>query len=88
MPRAITLALITLLLAFGSLWAQNGWQYDGPEDEAGDKQAVREGYMTGNRVFLYFQNTTELSSWPKAEVSRWPASWSAPKFLSTTTAFL
>ena len=30
--------------------------------------------MTGNRVFLYFRNTTELSDWPKASVSKWPNS--------------
>ena len=28
--------------------------------------------MTGNRVFLYFRNNTELSDWPKVNVSRWP----------------
>ena len=45
---------------------------EGPEDPAGDIAAEREGYMTGNRVFLYFRNTTELSDWPKSNVSRWP----------------
>ena len=30
--------------------------------------------MTGNRVYLYFRNTTELSDWPKASVSKWPNS--------------
>jgi len=81
MPRAFKLVFWTLLFAFGSLWAQDGWLYDGPEDEAGDKQAVREGYMTGNRVFLYFQNTTELSTWPKAEVSRWPNNYEGTKMV-------
>ena len=28
--------------------------------------------MTGNRIFLYFRNTTELSDWPRANVSKWP----------------
>ncbi|MDP6202032.1 MAG: hypothetical protein QF616_07400, partial [Candidatus Marinimicrobia bacterium] len=45
---------------------------EGPDDPAGDIAAEREGYMTGNRVFLYFRNTTELSDWPKVNVSRWP----------------
>tara|TARA_B100000035_G_scaffold269941_1_gene244043 strand:+ start:793 stop:4218 length:3426 start_codon:yes stop_codon:yes gene_type:complete len=51
-----------------------GKPYAGPEDPAGDIAAEREGYMTGNRVFLYFRNTTELSDWPKASVSKWPNS--------------
>ena len=28
--------------------------------------------MTGNRVFIYFRNTTELSDWPRVNVSKWP----------------
>jgi hypothetical protein len=49
-----------------------GKKYEGPDDPAGDIAAEREGYMTGNRVFLYFRNNTELSDWPKVNVSRWP----------------
>ena len=60
-----------LLLATPLLFAQSK-KYEGPEDPAGDIAAEREGYMTGNRVFLYFRNTTELSDWPKSNVSRWP----------------
>jgi len=61
------------LLAFGtsSLLAQ-GRPYVGPTDPAGDPEFEREGYMTGNRVLMYFQNTTELSAWQKPNVSRWP----------------
>jgi len=58
-----------LLLATPLLFAQSK-KYEGPEDPAGDIAAEREGYMTGNRVFLYFRNTTELSDWPKSNVSR------------------
>ncbi len=61
-----------------SLFAQ-GRKYEGPEDPAGDIAAEREGYMTGNRVFLYFRNTTELSDWPKSEVSRWPNNYEGVK---------
>ena len=46
-----------LLLATPLLFAQSK-KYEGPEDPAGDIAAEREGYMTGNRVFLYFRNTT------------------------------
>jgi hypothetical protein len=61
--------LIKGLALFGQ-----GKPYAGPEDPAGDIAAEREGYMTGNRVYLYFRNTTELSDWPKASVSKWPNS--------------
>ncbi len=56
-----------------------GKSYDGPDDPAGDIAAEREGYMTGNRVFLYFRNTTELSDWPKVEVSKWPNTYEGVK---------
>ena len=56
MKRYIIVALFALSTAF----AQSK-KYEGPEDSAGDIAAEREGYMTGNRVFLYFRNTTELS---------------------------
>lgn len=69
-----------LFLANSVLFAQ-GKRYEGPEDPAGDIAAEREGYMTGNRVFLYFRNTTELSDWPKVEVSRWPNNYEGVKML-------
>jgi hypothetical protein len=40
-------------LALSSLFAQ-GKPYEGPDDPAGDVEAIREGYMTGNRILLYF----------------------------------
>ena len=49
-----------------------GKPYSGPEHPAGDIAAEKEGYMTGNRVFIYFRNTTELSDWPRVNVSKWP----------------
>ena len=60
------------ILLLTSLIFSQGKKYEGPDDPAGDIAAEREGYMTGNRVFLYFRNTTELSDWPKVNVSRWP----------------
>ncbi|MCI0494153.1 hypothetical protein L0Z72_04030, partial [candidate division KSB1 bacterium] len=48
---------------------------------AGDIAAEREGYMTGNRIFLYFRNTTELSDWPKVEVSKWPNTYEGVKMV-------
>ncbi|NQV14695.1 hypothetical protein HQ531_04490, partial [bacterium] len=67
----ITLILIILLMSSVSLMSQ-GRPFVGPIDPAGDPEFEREGYMTGNRVLLYFQNTTELSGWRKPNVSRWP----------------
>ncbi len=50
--------------------------YEGPDDPAGDKTAERQGYLYGNRVFIYFQNNTELSRWIPGNVesqwSKWP----------------
>jgi hypothetical protein len=63
--------LLYILLLTSLIFSQ-GKKYEGPDDPAGDIAAEREGYMTGNRVFLYFRNTTELSDWPKVNVSRWP----------------
>ncbi len=54
-----------------SLFGQ-GKEYEGPDDPAGDPAAEREGYMTGNRVLIYFKNTTEISDWPAVNASRWP----------------
>jgi hypothetical protein len=63
---------IFYLIIFSSLIFSQGKKYAGPDDSAGDIAAEREGYMTGNRIFLYFRNNTELSDWPKSNVSRWP----------------
>ena len=71
--RIIRILCISMLIKGLALFGQ-GKPYAGPKDPAGDIAAEREGYMTGNRVFLYFRNTTELSDWPKASVSKWPNS--------------
>ena len=34
-----------------------GRDYQGPDDPAGDPSAERSGYMTGNRVLIFFKNT-------------------------------
>jgi len=69
--RILTTIVLLFLTVFCLLLGQ-GKPYAGPEDPAGDIAAEREGYMTGNRVFIYFRNTTELSDWEKENVSRWP----------------
>ena len=69
--RCLTTIVMIFLTALGQIMGQ-GKEYEGPEDPAGDIAAEREGYMTGNRVFIYFRNTTELSDWPRVNVSKWP----------------
>ena len=64
--------VFTGFLVIINLVLSQGKEYEGPEDSAGDIAAEKEGYMTGNRVYLYFRNTTELSDWPRINVSKWP----------------
>ena len=62
-----------LLIIFSSLLISQ--DYIGPDDPAGDVSAIRSSYMDGNRVFLKFKNTTELSDWEPGgldNVSIWP----------------
>ncbi|MFA4838138.1 MAG: hypothetical protein WC703_01505 [Candidatus Neomarinimicrobiota bacterium] len=83
MKMKATYFFLTLLMIFSFvplLFGQSK-MYDGPDDPAGDVAAIREGYMIGNRVFLYFQNTTMLSDWPKVEVSKWPNTYEGTKML-------
>lgn len=83
MRNAIGFSQGLLILSFfltTSLLGQ-GRPYEGPEDPPGDIAAEREGFMTGNRVFLYFRNTTELSDWPRVDVSRWPNDENGTKML-------
>jgi hypothetical protein len=76
MNRKVVYWIFVLLVLGSSLLLAQGKLYDGPDDPAGDIAAEREGYMTGNRVFLYFQNNTELAKWVNGVVgspwSRWP----------------
>jgi len=63
---------ILIIFTHISLLLGQGKEYIGPEDPAGDIAAEKEGFMTGNRVYIYFRNTTELSDWPRVNVSKWP----------------
>ena len=79
--KKINLTILVLLIIQMSLAFGQGKLYDGPDDPAGDIAAEREGYMTGNRVFLYFKNNTELSDWPKVDVSKWPNTYNGVKMV-------
>jgi len=71
---------IVLLSLNGSLFGQ-GRPYDGPSDPAGDVAAERSGFMNGNRVLLFFRNTTELSDCCGLgfDVSKWPNNFEGTK---------
>ena len=62
---------LILLAAQLELFAQ-GQLYEGPDDPAGDIAAERTGWMNGNRVLLFYRNTTELSDHVNYFVSKWP----------------
>ncbi len=67
--------LIYLLIAYTlfstNLFAQ-GRPYEGPDDPAGDIAAERAGFMSGNRVLLYYRNTTEQGAHVSWFSSKWP----------------
>ncbi|NPE27313.1 hypothetical protein HNV12_04910 [Methanococcoides sp. SA1] len=75
-----TKLLCIILLIIATLFSQ-GKVYQGPDDPAGDIAAERDGYMTGNRVHLYFRNTTELSDWPRTDASYWPSTYEGTRTL-------
>jgi hypothetical protein len=72
--------LFSLMIITGMAFAQ-GQRYQGPDDSAGDIAARRAAFMNGNRVLLYFQNTTELSKWPDLEMSKWPNNYDGVRML-------
>lgn len=74
----IVIAILNITTAW--LFAQ-GKPYDGPDDPAGDVAADRSGWMTGNRVLLFFRNSTELSDCCGLgyDVSKWPNNYEGTK---------
>ena len=64
---------ISILFIVSASYSQN--EYEGPNDEAADPSAIKESWMDGNKVLLYFKNTSELSDWAEGgldNVSIWP----------------
>jgi len=77
--RMVLLISVSVLIPV-IVFAQ-GRPYDGPDDPAGDPSAERYGWMTGNRVLLFFRNTTELSNCCNLgyDVSKWPNNYDGTK---------
>ncbi len=74
MVQNLNKAILTILFLFTSLTIlfSQGKPYEGPDDPAADIAAKREGWMAGNRVNTYFQNSTEISNCCGVEYSKWP----------------
>ncbi len=70
-PIRLLFGTFLIFLLNVTLLAQ-GRPYEGPDDPAGDIAAQREGFMNGNRVFIKFQNNTELADYPPFNTSKWP----------------
>lgn len=72
--------ILILLLTVSRLQAQSR-PYEGPDDAASDVAAERAGWMTGNRVLLFFRNTTELGDCCDLgyDVAKWPNNYEGTK---------
>lgn len=69
-----------LITSSAALFAQ-GRPYEGPDDPASDIAAERAGWMSGNRVLLFFRNSTELGDCCGLgyDVSKWPNNFDGTK---------
>ena len=78
--KRIILLIILLTGLVANLFAQ-GRPYEGPDDPAADIAAERVGWMTGNRVLLFFRNTTELGDCCDLgyDVAKWPNNYEGTK---------
>ena len=71
--KIIFLLILSISLGLCSTIFSQGRRYEGPDDPAGDIAAERAGYMTGNRVLVFFRNTTEQSDHIHGVItSKWP----------------
>ena len=72
-PKGVT--IIKNLIIYSLFTALVLPDYDGPDDPAGDESNIRGGRMNGNRVLLYFENTSQMGDWEPGglwDVSIWP----------------
>ncbi len=85
----IILVSLFLMGMCAAVFAQ-GRPYDGPIDPAADIAAERSGFMTGNRVLLFFRNSTELGDCCGLgyAVSLWPNNFDGTKMHDGITVLL
>lgn len=78
----VILTIVFLTLSISSLYPQ-GKPYEGPDDPAGDISQLREGYMNGNRVLLYYQNYGQMAHWWSKGVndSKWPNNYEGTRMI-------
>ena len=78
--KKIVLIIILFTLFTTNLFAQSR-PYEGPDDPASDIAAERAGWMIGNRVLLFFRNTTELGDCCDKgyDVAKWPNNYEGSK---------
>jgi hypothetical protein len=68
----VVILLCLCHLLYSTVFAQ-GKLYEGPDDPASDPAAERFGWHSGNRLNLFFRNTTELGGvQPGIPMSTWP----------------
>jgi len=63
--------LFVLLFSVSIIFGQSR-PYEGPDDPAGDIAAERAGWMSGNRVLMFYRNTTEIADHQNWFVNKWP----------------
>lgn len=80
MKKKIILLIISLIMIASHGFSQ-GRLYEGPEDPAGDKTAIREGYMNGNRVMVYFDNNGTIGDMSKVNGSKWPNTYNGLRMM-------
>ncbi len=76
MKTKILLLLVLTALNFSYGQSQ---KYEGPDDPAGDIAAERTGWMSGNRVLMFYRNTTEIADHVSWFVNKWPNTFDGTK---------
>ncbi len=77
----IILLILSFMLVHQDKIFSQSRLYEGPDDPASDIAAERAGWMTGNRVLLFFRNTTELGDCCDLgyDVAKWPNNYEGSK---------
>ncbi|NQT26149.1 hypothetical protein HQ585_12395 [candidate division KSB1 bacterium] len=72
--KILTFISSVLIFLFFScqLFAQGGRHYEGPDDPAADRAAMREGVMDGNQFLTVFRNNTQIGYKYMIDGSKWP----------------